>query len=66
MTYNTKVVYSVSEIASILGISKSAAYNFVNSGETKKLFNVKRIGATIKIVKASFDKWLYETSEVSE
>jgi len=49
-----KRVYKVEEIASILGISRTAAYELVKKGE----FKAVRIGTTIRISKASFDMWL--------
>ncbi len=49
-----KRVYSVEEIAEILCISRSAAYDLVKKGE----FKTVRIGATIRISKPSFDAWL--------
>lgn len=49
-----KRVYTVKEIAEILGISKTMAYNLVNEG----IFKTVRIGAAIRISKKSFDEWL--------
>lgn len=50
----SKRVYTVEEIATILGISRSASYELVKKGE----FKIVRIGATIRISKPSFDAWL--------
>ncbi|MDD3415633.1 MAG: helix-turn-helix domain-containing protein [Lachnospiraceae bacterium] len=45
--------YSVDEIASILGISKSSAYELCK----KEYFRTLRIGRVIRINKESFDQW---------
>ena len=50
----SKEIYTVKEIAEILGISERGAYNFVN---TTKDFKVFRIGKVIRISKLSFDNW---------
>jgi excisionase family DNA binding protein len=49
-----KRAYSVQEIAEILSISRSKAYELCNSDEFKTI----RIGRSLRISKASFDKWL--------
>lgn len=49
-----KKTYSVREIAEILRISKSKAYELCANPE----FKVIRLGRTIRISKASFDNWL--------
>ena len=46
--------YTVSEIARILGVSRTQAYRLVQEG----LFKSVRIGNAIRIPKRSFDKWL--------
>jgi len=51
---NTKRVYTVAEIAKILEISRTAAYDLVKKGE----FEVKWVNSTIRISKNSFDAWL--------
>jgi excisionase family DNA binding protein len=48
--------YTVSEIAQLLGISSSAAYELVKEGRFKSV----RIGTSIRVSKKSFDKWLDE------
>jgi len=48
--------YTVSQIADILGIGKTTAYNLAKSG----LFRTVRVGSAIRISRASFDKWLNE------
>ena len=48
--------YTVSQIATILGIGRTAAYNLAKSG----LFRTVRIGSAIRISRASFDRWLNE------
>ena len=49
-----KKIYSVLEIADILQISRSKAYELCKQPE----FKVVRLGRTIRISKASFDDWL--------
>ena len=49
-----KKTYSVHEIADILQISKSKAYELCRQPE----FKIIRLGRTIRISKASFDGWL--------
>lgn len=49
-----KKTYSVLEVADILQISKSKAYELCRQPE----FKVIRLGRTIRISKASFDDWL--------
>jgi excisionase family DNA binding protein len=53
-TFSEKRVYSVDEIAEILNISKGSAYELIKG----KLFNIVRIGSSIRISKKSFDEWL--------
>lgn len=47
-------VYTVEDIANILGIGRTSAYALVKEGH----FRVVRIGNAIRISKKSFDKWL--------
>lgn len=49
-----KKTYSVLEIADILQISKSKAYELCKQPD----FKVIRLGRTIRISKVSFDNWL--------
>lgn len=49
-----KRTYRVEEIADILDISKSSAYELVKQG----LFKTVKIGSAIRISKKSFDAWL--------
>ena len=51
---NEKKTYSVLEVADILQISKSKAYELCKNAE----FKVVRLGRTIRVSKASFDAWL--------
>lgn len=46
--------YRVEDIARILDISRSSAYNLVRAGHFKTI----RIGTAIRISKKSFDEWL--------
>ncbi|MFV0394721.1 MAG: helix-turn-helix domain-containing protein [Coprobacillaceae bacterium] len=54
-----KQVYTVSDIISILGISKTTAYQLVRTN----CFKSVRIGNSIRIPKKSFDEWLDNKSE---
>lgn len=49
-----KRTYKVDEIAAMLSIGRSSAYNLVKEGH----FNTVRIGNTIRVSKRSFDEWL--------
>lgn len=51
--------YKVEDIARILGIGRSSAYNLVNEGH----FKVVRIGTSIRVSKKSFDEWLDKLEE---
>ena len=42
------------EIAEMLGIGRTAAYNLVKENH----FKVVKIGASIRVSKKSFDEWL--------
>lgn len=46
--------YKVDEIAEILNIGRTSAYNLVKEGH----FKTVRIGTAIRISKKSFDDWL--------
>ena len=47
-------VYTVEEIAQILRISRTAAYELMKKEE----FVGKRVGNTIRVSRSSFDAWL--------
>lgn len=49
-----KRTYSVQEVADILQISRSMAYNLCH----QSLFKTVRIGKYIRVSKPSFDAWL--------
>ena len=49
----TKRSYKVAEIMDILEISRTTAYKLVHSGA----FEIRKIGSSIRIPKASFDEW---------
>lgn len=53
-------VLEVADIKAFLGISKSAAYELVNS----KAFHVVKIGRTYKIPKKAFTAW-FEGQKIS-
>lgn len=46
--------YRVEDIARILGIGRSSAYNLVREGH----FKAVRIGTAIRVSRKSFDEWL--------
>lgn len=52
--HSEKRTYSVQEIADILQISRSMAYNLCQ----QSLFKTVRIGKYIRVSKPSFDEWL--------
>lgn len=49
-----KRTYTVEDIAKMLNISRTAAYNLTKEGH----FKIVRIGSAIRISKKSFDEWL--------
>lgn len=54
-------VYTVNDIQKILGIGRTAAYDYIKKVEKeKKPFRVIKIGASYRIPKESFDKWINE------
>lgn len=53
-TQSERRTYTVEEIARLLSISRSAAYELVKQGN----FRVVKIGTAIRISKRSFDEWL--------
>ena len=53
-TLENKKTYTVMEIAEILGIGRTSAYNLVKENH----FKVVKIGASIRVSKKSFDDWL--------
>ena len=52
--HGNKKTYTVMEIAEMLGIGRTAAYNLVKENH----FKVVKIGAAIRVSKKSFDDWL--------
>ena len=46
--------YTVEDIAKMLNIGMTAAYNLTKEGH----FKIVRIGNTIRVSKKSFDEWL--------
>lgn len=49
-----KITYSAAEIAEILGVSKSAAYDLLHRED----FPTLRIGKRLMVVASQFDEWL--------
>lgn len=62
LTTYGKRVYTVDEIRSILGISRTAAYDLVKQG----CFHCIRVGRNYRISKESFDRWLGFQREVQD
>ena len=60
LTKYEKRVYTVDEIRSILGISRTAAYDLVKHG----FFHCIKAGRNYRISKESFDRWLGFQREV--
>ena len=54
-----KCTYTVSEIASMLQIGKSKAYELCHQG----CFQIIRIGKAVRVSKASFDNWLNDQNK---
>lgn len=53
-TVSEKRTYSVQEIADILQISRSMAYNLCK----QSLFKTVKVGKYVRVSKPSFDEWL--------
>ncbi len=51
--------YRVEDVILMLDISRSAAYRLIR----KKPFQTKRIGASIRILRSSFDEWLEQQND---
>ena len=51
-----KRTYKVEEIAAMLNIGRTSAYNLIKEGH----FKTVRVGNAIRVSKKSFDKWLDE------
>ena len=60
LTTYEKRVYTVDEIRSILGISRTAAYDLVKQG----CFLCIKVGRNYRISNESFDRWLGFQREV--
>ena len=58
LSFSQPRTYKVEEIAKILGIGRSSAYNLIREGQ----FKTVRIGTSIRISKKSFDEWLDQQS----
>lgn len=58
-TQSERRTYTVEEIARLLSISRSAAYELVKQGN----FRVVKIGTAIRISKRSFDDWLDQNND---
>ena len=53
-----KITFSAPELAAILGISRSKAYDLMHRAD----FPTLRIGRRLLVVRASFEAWLNEQS----
>lgn len=51
-----KRTYKVEDIAAMLNIGRTSAYNIIKEGH----FKTVRVGNAIRVSKKSFDKWLDE------
>ena len=51
-----KRTYKVEDIAAMLNIGRTSAYNLIKEGH----FKTVRVGNAIRVSKKSFDKWLDE------
>ena len=52
-------VYTVNDVMDLLGIGRSAAYEYIKKvEEQKEPFRVIKVGKSYRIPKESFDKWL--------
>lgn len=60
-TQDIPAVYTVEEVRAILNISKNSAYSFIKNHPP---FAVKKIGDSYRIIKSSFDEWLYSDHDV--
>ena len=49
-----KAAYTVEDVAAMLNIGRTSAYNLVKEGH----FKTVRVGNAIRISKKSFDEWL--------
>lgn len=49
-----KIAYTVGDIAKLLSISKTSAYNLINSNQ----FHSVKIGGQHRVSKKVFDEWL--------
>jgi excisionase family DNA binding protein len=59
---SNKQVYTVNDIAQILGIGRTLAYKLVH----KRYFKTIRIGNSIRISKSSFDEWFNKQETITE
>ena len=58
-----KKVYTVTDIQTILGLSRTKAYDFIkNASNSKKPFPVIKIDSTYRIPKDRVDKWFYSNN----
>ena len=57
---NNKLVYSIQEVADLLGISKSYAYELARKG----IFPVLELGTKRVIPKEKFNKWVNGEKEL--
>lgn len=57
-----KIVYSITEVAELLGISKGYAYSLVK----ERKLPVLDLGRRKVIPKERLEKWIIENSEMSE
>ncbi len=56
-------VYSVYDVANVLGVSKSLAYDFLREQVEKKEFPVLKIRKTYRIPRVPFEEWLQQQAK---
>lgn len=56
---NDKLVYDVSDIQKLLGLSRNSTYSWLSAVyKVQSPFKVLKIGKLYKVPKSSFDKWI--------
>ena len=58
-TSDKRVVYSAKDVAEMLGIGRTAAYDFLKkTAKTQEPFRVLVFGGNVRVPKESFDSWI--------
>lgn len=54
-----RLVYSAKDVAEMLGIGRTAAYDFIRkTAKTQEPFRVLTFAGNVRVPKESFDKWI--------